>query len=279
MPSDDTIELVTELFVCLRSPTPVLKQIASSCLFRITKICTQAPEKTVLQEKLLDALLEFKTKKKSKVPRKFFEDYFVRFPDFALETLANSMMSGCADAKSPYLQTECCELISAVLRRFKTLSVTSQVALFGKFPTFLQSLSQSAQVLVTTRSEGGGSGTNAVVAGKRLKVFLACVKDVLSIIKQKVKLSSEAADIEPSLVASLNSLQVLIDGISAPLQSDLKNGLSASLNVLCSQSKQLIGEIVPQTGGGSKRKQAAGVGEHDGKAKQSKVKKSKQAIK
>ena len=290
--SEDTAELVSELFACLRSPAPALKQVSSSCIFRITKICTQPLEKKLLQEKLQEALLEFKTRKNSKVPRKFFEEYLVRFPDLALDTLAESMMSGCLDAKSPYQQTECCELISAVLRRFKTLSVPSQAVLFDKFSVFLHSLAQSAQALVTTRvatgegsGNGNGNGSSVIVAGKRLKVFLGCIKDVLVIIKQKVKLSGEVAEVSPALVASLASLRDLVDAkglISAHLQSDLKNGLNASLNVLCQQSKQLVDELGPlktKKESSGKRKENASTGNHqDGEVvfKQKKVKKSKQ---
>jgi len=237
-------------------------------------------------------LLEFKTRKNSKVPRKFFEEYLVRFPDLALDTLAESMMSGCLDAKSPYQQTECCELISAVLRRFKTLSVPSQAVLFDKFSVFLHSLAQSAQALVTTRvatgeGSGNGNGSSVIVAGKRLKVFLGCIKDVLVIIKQKVKLSGEVAEVSPALVASLALLRDLVDAkglISAHLQSDLKNGLNASLNVLCQQSKQLVDELGPlktkeKKEEERKRKENASTGNHqDGEVvfKQKKVKKSKQ---
>lgn len=253
---------------------PTLKQVAFSCLFRITKVCNNSPEKESLQEMLRGALLEFKSRKNCKIPRKFFEDYFVRFPDFALETLADSVMSGCYDAKSPYLQTECCELISAVIHRFKTLSPPSQEALLDRFPSFLHALSQSAQALVVTRSDDGGGGSNATVAGKRLKVFLGCIKDALSSLKQLAKLSGDVSVVSPALGDAFVPLKALVNDISTTLQSDLKNGLNASINVLCQQSKQLVDELAPLVS--AKRKPNAGSSDHS--TKQNKTKKMKVAV-
>ena len=172
-----------------------------------------------LQNKLNDALTEFKSRKNAKISRKLFEDLLVRYPDFAIAAFSASLVAGVEDSKGQFIQVECCELLMILLSRFKTLSAGSQSILVELFPRFLSSLSS---LLLTLLQAEEGKGTVSKVAGKRMKAVANCIKETLLSLKPSSPLP--ATYLKPlkqvkAVVTALRDNQAAAQSKKGPLKS------------------------------------------------------------
>ena len=180
---EDVVGILNQLFTCLRSPVAPLRSVAQSCALRIAKYIisrNNTEMSAALQNKLNEALIEFKSRKNAKISRKLFEELLVRYPDFAIPAFSASLVTGVEDSKGQFIQVECCELLMILLSRFKTLPVGSQAKLIELFPRFLSSLST---LLLSLLQAEESKGTVSKVAGKRMKAVANCIKETLLILK------------------------------------------------------------------------------------------------
>ena len=214
---EDVENVLNEILICIKSPIAPMKHVASNCLFRVCKTVLSERSMDVtdiielLNTQVIGILEDFKSKKNSKVPRKLFEDLFVRFPDFSVSCLLKPLIIGCSGSKSIYIQTECCDLLSTVFCRYKSLSTDSQVIILKNTSTCLNELSNVVDTLLKQIKQESNLSN---VCGKRLKAFIACGKHLLFSLKlSNHKFSKSDIQSMQLFVSKVNSISTVIKDI------------------------------------------------------------------
>ena len=233
--NEEVTKILEEIFICVKSSIAPLKHVASGCLFRLCRVILlehfseMAEVVDILNMKTLEMLDDFKNKKNSKVSRKLFEELFSRFPDFAVSCLVNPLIDGCSESKSIYIQTECCDILTSVLSRFKSLSSVSQQFIVQQSAHNLISITKTTETLCQQAKQ---DTTISSVCGKRLKTFLLCGKVVL----QNIKMNSTTNHTpDKHVVSAIQLFATSVNDLSQMVQSESSNKNKApNSNVLAS---------------------------------------------
>lgn len=229
----EVTKILEEIFICIKSSIAPLKHVASGCLFRLCRVVLfehlseMADVVDTLNLKTVEMLDDFKNKKNSKVSRKFFEELFSRFPDFAISCLLKSFIDGCSESKSIYIQTECCDILTSVLNRFKSLSSISQQLIVQQSAQNLISITKTTEKLYEQAKQ---DTTISAVCGKRLKTFLLCGKVVL----QNMKMNSTNHTLDKSIMKAIQLFAATVNDLSQMVQNESINKKTSNSNVLAS---------------------------------------------
>ena len=118
--------LIGEIFKGLSSPVISLRPVALSALLCITRAAVSTANtdpdcRTTIASSLRAALVEFASKKNSRLAPKIFEELVSRYPEFCVLSFLPDLISSCESAKSAFLRAECCRFLTCILKRHKSL--------------------------------------------------------------------------------------------------------------------------------------------------------------
>ena len=132
MIKEDTISTVIEelaynlelSFSLLSNAKPNLRQLSATIILSVTRSIVSSscpdsykPLKITLSKLLQDAFDECLDKKNSRISLKFFEDCLERSTEFTTRALLSRLVRGTIDGKTPYLRSECCKIVSVILKK------------------------------------------------------------------------------------------------------------------------------------------------------------------
>jgi hypothetical protein len=118
--------LIAEIFKGLSSPVIALRPVALSALLCITRAAVSTANtdpdcRATIASSLRAALVEFASKKNSRLAPKIFEELVSRYPEFCVLSFLPDLISSCESAKSAFLRAECCRFLTCILKRHKSL--------------------------------------------------------------------------------------------------------------------------------------------------------------
>jgi hypothetical protein len=118
--------LTGEIFKGLSSPVIALRPVALSALLCITRAAVSTANtdpdcRATIASSLRAALVEFASKKNSRLAPKIFEELVSRYPEFCVLSFLPDLISSCESAKSAFLRAECCRFLTCILKRHKSL--------------------------------------------------------------------------------------------------------------------------------------------------------------
>jgi hypothetical protein len=185
----------------LSSADPSVRQLAVAAVITLTRAVapvstssevTSASISSVLARSALDSLFvssfdQFLSKKTCRIPIKIFDEVFTRFSDYSCTVLLKSLVGGITSAKTLYLRSECCRILSGLIQRFKSLSKPSSALIINNFSLSLGNISQTLQQSVNSSNETDSSvvpapSTTSDYKVKRMRPILQLAKDYIQLV-------------------------------------------------------------------------------------------------
>lgn len=203
--SVETVEALQSLFDTLRdyikSPQAALHPAARLSLLTMSKMAS-ASKSAPLRAKCVSVLLElqgmyFDKKRVLGTYGPFVEEVFSKMGDFSASELLPTLVQAIGSAKSHFLKSEACRVLSALLRQAKGLKEESRVVVLRCCPEALRHIAAALAAL-------GDKGT---ALAKLARPLLNCAKDLLTLLAANSAKPKELPDAKAALVAALGPYQ------------------------------------------------------------------------
>lgn len=196
--------LIAEIFKGLSSPVMALRPVALSALLCITRAAVSTANtdpncRATISSSLQAALVEFASKKNSRLAPKIFEELVQRYPEFCVLSFLPDLISSCESAKSSFLRAECCRFLTCILKRHKCLQGKSLEVMDASLKNMVRTLgkalssncaSSSTSTALQTKGEKEDAKTDKIDKNK----------------KSKKSKKEAAADITPETVATSTAI-------------------------------------------------------------------------
>ena len=140
--------LIVEIFKGLSSPVIALRPVALSALLCITRAAVSTANtdpdcRATIASSLRAALVEFVSKKNSRLAPKIFEELVSRYPEFCVLSFLPDLISSCESAKSAFLRAECCRFLTCILKRHKSLQGKALEAMDASLKNMVRTLGRA----------------------------------------------------------------------------------------------------------------------------------------
>ena len=222
---DEFTTCVELSFSLLSNAKPNLRQLSAVVILCIMKsavspLCPEfySPLKDLLSDMLQKVFDECMEKRNNRITLKFFEDCLVRCPEFTIRTLLSRLVRGTVGGKTPYLRSECCRLISMIVKKKESQFEEKNLSDFIIKECF-HLAKNIGDALSSSSTETGTSRKDSDNRTKRIKPILLCIKD-LSILLKSQKTSKTANKRDSTQKAT----KELVDAVhvAVSLNSNLK---------------------------------------------------------
>ena len=175
----------------LSSADPSIRQLAVGAAITLTRAV--APDvsgnavSTTLARSALDSFLvssfdQFLSKKTCRIPVKIFDEIFSRFSDYSCTVLLKSLVGGIVSAKTLFLRSECCRILSGLLQRFKSLSKSASALIINNFNLTLGNVSKTLHDSIVSSSEISSASSTSDYKVKRMRPILQLAKDYIQLV-------------------------------------------------------------------------------------------------
>ena len=205
----EIVEALQKLFDTLReyikSPQAALHPAARLSLLTLSKMASVS-KSAPLRAKCVGVLLElqsmyFDKKRVLGTYGPFVEEVFTKMGDFAVAELLPALVQAIGSAKSHFLKSEACRILSALLRQSKGLKEESRVLVLRHCPEALRHIAAALTAL-------GDKGT---ALAKLARPLLNCAKDLLMLLgANSANATGKSKDLpaaKTALVAALEPYQ------------------------------------------------------------------------
>ena len=179
-------------FPLLSSVKPNLRQLSTTVILSLMKSVVPAscpefyiPVKQTIATMLQKAFDECIEKKNHRISLKLFEDCLVRNPEFIIRTLLSRLIQGTVNGKTPYLRSECCKLVSVILKKKDTQfeEKDNDTSSFIIKECLQLTKNIGSALSSTSDSTSGVSRKESDHRTKRIKPILLCIKDLSILLK------------------------------------------------------------------------------------------------
>ena len=191
----DELQANLELsFPLLSSVKPNLRQLSTTVILSLMKSVVPAscpefyiPVKQTIATMLQKAFDECIEKKNQRISLKIFEDCLVRNPEFTIRTLLGRLVKGTVNGKTPYLRSECCKLVSMILKKkdtqFEEKDNDTSSFIIKECLKLTKNIGDALPSTSTSDSTSGVSRKESDHRTKRIKPILLCIKDLSILLK------------------------------------------------------------------------------------------------
>ena len=197
--------LIAEIFKGLSSPVMALRPVALSALLCITRAAVSTANtdpncRATISSSLQAALVEFASKKNSRLAPKIFEELVQRYPEFCVLSFLPDLISSCESAKSSFLRAECCRFLTCILKRHKSLQGKSLEVMDASLKNMVRTLGRALS------SNCASSSTLTALQTKGEKEDAKTEKTDKNKKSKKSKKETAAADVTPEIVATSTAI-------------------------------------------------------------------------
>ena len=255
----------------LNSTESVVRQVALSsfvALLRATVSTTSSrpafseedeeekPAKEVLVTTLQSLFEDLFSKRNSRIPVKLFHDITERFPDYVCEHLLEAIANACSEAKTSFLRAEACKLINVFIKKFKSLSTTSQQAVISAVSKVSYAVSQNLLTNVTESVDN---------KSKRLRPIMELSRDMLKLLIGQNKNGTSAGSTFTIEKKSVDALSQLTQLDSAFVSSTKSSVIKRVAEQIVASIKQIPDDNIVNSDNSTKKKKAAALASTPGK--------------
>jgi hypothetical protein len=177
----------------LNSPLLPLRHVAQACYLTIARAVwasDSAPARELLASSLSGLFQTYATKKNTRIAPKFIEDLLVnRLSDIAVPLVWIELVTQLNAVQHTFLRGELTHLYTAVVKKYHGLASEAQQAVRAHMAAGLTALTGQLTALLSENGDKAGGKDS-----KRLKAFLAEVKDVADFLKKSVASSDSSKD-------------------------------------------------------------------------------------
>ena len=238
MIKEDTISTVIEelaynlklSFSLLSNAKPNLRQLSATIILSVTRSIVSSscpdsykPLKITLSKLLQDAFDECLDKKNSRISLKFFEDCLERSTEFTTRALLSRLVRGTIDGKTPYLRSECCKIVSVILKKKESQFEDKDITKFiikeclHLAKNIGRALSTSSSSSLSS-SDSGISRKDSDHRTKRIKPILLCIKDLSLLLKSQQTSKTTAKSSTKMATTELGKAVKTVSGINPNLK-------------------------------------------------------------
>jgi hypothetical protein len=177
----------------LNSPLLPLRHVAQACYLTVARAVwasDSAPARELLASSLSGLFQTYATKKNTRIAPKFIEDLLVnRLSDIAVPLVWGELVTQLNAVQHTFLRGELTHLYTAVVKKYHGLAAEAQQAVRAHMAAGLTALTGQLTALLSENGDKAGGKDS-----KRLKAFLAEVKDVADFLKKSVASSDSSKD-------------------------------------------------------------------------------------
>ena len=154
--------LIGEIFKGLSSTVMALRPVALCALLCITRAAVSTANtdpncRAIISSSLQAALVEFSSKKNSRLAPKIFEELVQRYPEFCVLSFLPDLISSCESAKSSFLRAECCRFLTCILKRHKCLQGKSLEVMDASLKNMVRTLGRALTANCSSSSSTSSS--------------------------------------------------------------------------------------------------------------------------
>ena len=167
-------EILDLLKTCARSAIPSLRHLATSCILFFVRAVSQMRVDSLaehISSLIAELLVEFFSKKSSKVSAKLFDEIILRYQDFAVDSMSESLISGMVQGKTLFLKVEAFRFFSSMLKKRKTVDPSGIRRLLGCLGPAVDAISFG---LFSAEDDMNGKALKP----KQVEVIIACAKEI-----------------------------------------------------------------------------------------------------